>query len=226
MTAGTRNTKQTPSRARCGWWSWTTTRWPEPPSGLFWATTRCLRSLAEAADADGAFAAVQEHRPDLVLMDIRMPGGGLQADAPHQGGLSPSAHRHDDRIRRPSRFVRGAALRRAGVRAENLETHQWTAYLRSVMDGATPISDSFAERIIHELTGTAALGAAVPERLTARETDVLRLVADGLTNREIAGRLGISQNTVKNHLKNIMAKVQADNRTQLVRLALELGMLS
>jgi len=225
MTAGTRNTKQTPSRS--------VRVVVVDDHALARAAVRTILGddplfeiVAEAADADGAFAAVQEHRPDLVLMDIRMPGGGLQATRRIKAAFPQVRIVMMTVSDAPQDLFEALRSGAQGYVLKNLETHQWTAYLRSVMDGATPISDSFAERIIHELTGTAALGAAVPERLTARETDVLRLVADGLTNREIAGRLGISQNTVKNHLKNIMAKVQADNRTQLVRLALELGMLS
>lgn len=181
--------------------------------------------VAEAEDADGAVAAVQHYRPDLVLMDIRMPGGGLQATRRIKETFP------DVRIvmmtvsDAPQDLFEALRSGAQGYLLKNLETHQWTSYLRSIMDGATPISSSFAERILHELTGPSSGGVSPVEPLTAREKDVLRLVADGLTNRDIAGRLGISQNTVKNHIKNILAKLQADNRTQLVRLALERGLV-
>lgn len=181
--------------------------------------------VAEAEDADGAFAAVQSHRPDLVLMDIRMPGGGLLATRRIKEAFP------DVRIvmmtvsDAPQDLFEALRSGAQGYLLKNLETHQWTSYLRSIMDGATPISGSFAERILRELTGPGSSDPGSMEPLTAREEDVLRLVADGLTNRDIASQLGISQNTVKNHIKNILAKLQADNRTQLVRLALERGLV-
>ena len=146
-------------------------------------------------------------------------------DAAHQRSVSRRAHRHDDDVDAPQDLFEALRSGAQGYLLKNLEMHQWTSYLRSIMDGATPISGSFAERILHELTGPGASDPGCMEPLTAREEDVLRLVADGLTNRDIASQLGISQNTVKNHIKNILAKLQADNRTQLVRLALERGLV-
>lgn len=181
--------------------------------------------VAEAEDADGAFAAVQRHLPDLVLMDIRMPGGGLEATRRIKESF-PDVRivvmTVSDAARDLFEALRAGAQ---GYLLKNLETHEWTSYLRSVIDAETPISGSLAERIVHELSGPSLSDSDPGEPLTAREQQVLRLVADGLTNRDIAQRLGISENTVKNHLKNILAKLHAENRTQLVRFALERGLL-
>lgn len=208
------------------------------------AADRTFVVVGEATTAEEAFAAAKRLRPRLVLMDIRMPGDGIKATRRIKA-VFPDIRvvmiTVSDEAQHLFEALRAGAQ---GYLLKNLAPEQWTGYLRDVMDGDAPLSGTLARRILTEMTGggstasafvetrtwaVAQRSASAPllvEPLTPRETDVLQLVAQGLTNREIAERLTISENTVKNHLKNILGKVQVDNRTQLVRYALERGLIA
>ena len=180
------------------------------------------------AEADSAHAAVElvgRVRPDLVLMDMRMPGGGAWATRQIKSAF-PAVRVVVVTVSEAAEDLFEAL--RAGAQGyliKDLETQLWPEYLRSVVDAATPISQLLARRILQEI-------AQAPDQrwpsepLTPREREVLEWVALGLTNREVAHRLRISENTVKNHLKSLLAKLQAENRTQLVRLAVAHGLVS
>lgn len=187
--------------------------------------------VGEATTADEAFTAAQRLRPRLVLMDIRMPGDGIKATRrikavfPEMQVVMITV---SDDARHLFEAVRAGAQ---GYLLKNLAPEQWTEYLRSVVDGDAPVPEALARQILSEMSGvggaeeTPFIAAPPAESLTPRETDVLKLVVEGLTNREIAQALSIAENTVKNHLKNILSKWHVDNRTQLVRLALKKGLL-
>lgn len=181
--------------------------------------------VGEATTADEAVAATRRLRPQLVLMDITMPGGGIEATRRIKS-LFPTVHIVIITVADDAQTLFEAL--RAGAQGyllKDLEPRQWTAYLRSIVDGETPLSPTFTRRIVRELIRTGPRQPDPIEELTTREWEVLELVAQGLTNNEIATALSISKNTVKNHLKNILGKLQVDNRTQLVRFALERGLI-
>jgi len=183
--------------------------------------------VGEAATAQEAVELVGSLRPDLVLMDMRMPGGGawatrqIKAAFPQVRVVVVTVSKAAEDLFEA--FRSGAQ----GYLIKDLETRLWPDYLRSVLDAEAPISRPLVQRILGELAQAAPPARRwPPEPLTPREREVLEWVALGLTNREVAARLGISENTVKNHLKSILSKLQVENRTQLVREAVVHGLVS
>ena len=180
-----------------------------------------------AADGGEAVALAGTLRPDLLLMDVRMPGvGGVEATRRLADALPDlpivMLTVSEDEADLFAAIKAGAR----GYLLKNLEAAQLRAMIDGVSRGEAAITPATAARIIAELNRPGA-GAARPDpdRLTDRELDVLRLVTEGLRNKEIAARLAISENTVKYHLKNILEKLHADSRTAVAARALREGLL-
>ncbi|HEY5629803.1 MAG TPA: response regulator transcription factor, partial [Candidatus Limnocylindrales bacterium] len=170
-------------------------------------------------------------QPDLVLMDVAMPGGGglaatrrLAAEAPQIAIVMLTASEDvDDLFTAIKAGARGYLLK-------NLESGELRGMLAAVERGEAAITPAIAARILAELarpSGTPAPAAAEPDpdHLTDRELDVLRLVVRGLRNKEIAAELGISENTAKFHLRNILDKLHAQNRAEVVARAMREGLV-
>jgi two-component system nitrate/nitrite response regulator NarL len=182
--------------------------------------------VGEASDARQALEMALRLRPDLVLMDVRLPGvGGIAATAQLKARL-PACRvvmlSVSDDVQDLFEAIRSGAQ---GYLLKNLDPEDWTAYLRQIVSGEAPISREIATRILQEFAGANPPPAAAPESLTPREEEILRLVAAGHTNREIATRLDIAEGTVKNHLRNILGKLQLKNRTALASYAFRTGLL-
>jgi DNA-binding NarL/FixJ family response regulator len=187
-----------------------------------------------AGSEDEAVALAAEVRPDLVLMDVRMPGGsGLAATSRIRVALPATAiviltvsEDEDDLFEAIKSGAQGYLLK-------NLEAAQLRSMLEAVERGEAAITPATAARIIDEFVRRDRLMAAPapahpsgdPDRLTDRELDVLGLVTRGLRNKEIATELGISENTVKFHLRNILEKLHAGSRTELAARAVREGLL-
>lgn len=186
--------------------------------------------VGQASNGIEAVELAARLEPDLVLMDIRMPGGsGLEATArikASQPGTSivilTVSEDEDDLF---SAIKAGAQ----GYLLKNLEATQFRAMIEAVGRGEAAISPATAARIIEEFLRRDRVPErplADPDRLTERELDVLRLVTAGLRNKEIATGLGISENTAKYHLKNILQKLHAQSRTELATRAIRDGLVS
>lgn len=191
--------------------------------------------VGQAADAATAIELARSRSPDLVLMDIAMPGGGLAATETIAGEVPDTAivmltasEDVDDLF---------AAIR-AGARGyllKNLESGQLHSMLDAVARGEAAITPAIAARIITALAdrgagesprpGGSTPPTRDPDRLTDRELEVLESVAAGLTNKEIAADLGVTENTVKFHLRNILDKLHAQSRAEAVARALREGLL-
>lgn len=200
-----------------------------------------FRIAGEAASGEEAIARASELLPDLVLMDIRMPGiGGLEATY-RLKLLLPSAKIvmvtvSDDITHLFEAIKRGAQ----GYLLKNVSPSSWLSYLRSVAMDEAPLSKELAFRMLREFaaraetgsiqsptgTGTGLSSPVFANQLTAREKEVLEQVSTGASNREIASKLCLSEHTVKNHLKHILQKLHLDNRVQLARYAMENGLQS
>ncbi|MEK4039390.1 response regulator transcription factor [Paenibacillus sp. FSL F4-0122] len=166
-----------------------------------------------------------EWLPDLILMDIQMPGmNGLEATQkiklmfPYVKIVMITVS--DDLIHLLEALKRGAQ----GYLLKNLAPSTWIEYLHSIVHEEAPLSREVAYQILKDVSLSAVKEPQV--NLTAREQDILNGVATGWTNKEIAENYGISEYTVKNHLKNILQKLQVQNRVQLTRYALERGLIS
>ncbi|WP_269330740.1 response regulator transcription factor [Streptacidiphilus albus] len=171
--------------------------------------------VATATNGDKALAAVLEHRPDVLVTDIEMPGRtGLD--------LAAELHRAGDptRVLIVTTFARSGYLRRAvdagvaGYVLKDSPIGELAAALRRVHAG---------ERVVAPELAVAAWDAADP--LTDRERELLRAVADGATNAEIAVRLFLAEGTVRNYLSSAMAKLGARNRVEAARTAEARGWL-
>jgi DNA-binding NarL/FixJ family response regulator len=170
--------------------------------------------VGEAEDADGALSKARELHPDLVLMDIDLPGADgvaatrkIRAELPDISVVMLTVH--DDTEKLMEAVKAGAE----GYLVKNIRSAELLEQLRGVKRGEAAISRRMAARILEEFRRPEELPEPEGE-LTARELEVLELVAARLSNREIAAQLYLSEHTVKNHLKNILAKLHLRSRRQ------------
>jgi DNA-binding NarL/FixJ family response regulator len=185
-----------------------------------------IEVVGEAVDGRSAVDATRSLDPDVVVMDIAMPGlGGLEATLEiKKAGLRSKIlvlSQYDER-----EYVR--RLLKAGVSGYLLKKSAGTELanaIRAVHRGGLVLDPEVA-RIAMEDAGPAAPGGADPyETLTDREKQVLKLVAEGLANKEVADVLGISVKTAMSHREKVMEKLGLHNRTELVRFALRRGVI-
>lgn len=197
---------------------------------LFRDTTRALLSpvpdvemVAEAASADETLAAVASHLPDVVLMDLRMPGGGIEATrrvvqaAPHVAVLVLSMVEDERSLAAAlAAGARGYVLK--GTRREEL-----ASAIRGVHRGEGVFGPALARRIT-ELAAHGFTPASPFPDLTDREREVLALMARGLDNATIAARLFLSAKTVRNLASSILGKLEVHSRAEAVALARDAGL--
>ncbi|WP_336774296.1 response regulator transcription factor [Paenibacillus sp. MMO-58] len=179
--------------------------------------------VGEAENGREAIQLTEKWMPDLILMDINMKGmDGLEATKliksrfPYVKIVMVTVS--DDITHLFEALKKGAQ----GYLLKNLNPGAWHEYLKAVIFDEAPLSKELALRILQEFAqkGTPKVYS---DPLTPREQEILSWVARGASNREIADNLTISEHTVKNHLKNILQKLQMDNRVQLARYAYEQG---
>jgi DNA-binding NarL/FixJ family response regulator len=190
-----------------------------------------IEVVGEAADGAEAVERVRAERPDVVLMDIRMPGvDGLEATRriTADGGLA------DVRVIVLTTFELDEYVFEAlhagasGFLLKNVEPDELRDAVRVVAQGEALLSPSVTRRLIREFVAQPGRHRPPPEQLeqlTDREREVLALVAQGLSNQEIAERLVISPATAKTHVSRTMMKLHAHDRAQLVVLAYETGLI-
>jgi len=185
-----------------------------------------LSIVAEASDGDAAMATIQRERPDVVLLDIRMPRkGGLEVlrELGAAGALPPTIllTTFDDDEALLEAIRAGAK----GYLLKDVSLEQLTEAIRTVAAGGTVIRPAVTERVLRGLEHVRRDFDALspPDPLTKREVEILRLIAGGYSNREIAGALGTAEGTVKNHASSILSKLGVRDRTRAVLKALELG---
>ena len=189
-----------------------------------------LEVVAEAGDGQGALRAAAEHRPDVVLMDIRMPGmDGLEATERLLRGGRPGP-----RVLVLTTFGEDEylyAAMRAGASGFLLKDSPRAALLhavRTVADGSALLDPALTRRLIEEWVRRPPPSAGVPEplrRLTPRELEVFTAMARGRSNGEIAADLVLSETTVKSHVAHLLAKLDLRDRVQAVVLGYECGLI-
>jgi DNA-binding NarL/FixJ family response regulator len=179
--------------------------------------------VGEAADGAEAAALAESIVPDVILMDVRMPKqSGIEACIDIKR-IAPSAKivmltMSDDEADLYDAIKNGAS----GYLLKDASIDQVAQAIRLVADGQSLISPSMAVKLLEEFKAISRTGVkedTISPKLTARELEVLNLVAHGLNNREIAKQLFISENTVKNHVRNILEKLQLHSRMEAVMYA-------
>lgn len=184
-----------------------------------------MEVAAEAATGDEAVALAPRVRPDVILMDLRMPGGdgvgAIERLGPGHRVLVLTTFEDDADI------VRAVQSGAAGYLLKDASRTDLAAAIRDVAAGRTVLSPSVSARLDAARASAAreAGAASAPAVLSAREAEVLALVARGLTNAEIGARLFIGQATVKTHLLRVFAKLGVSDRTAAVMAAIERGVL-
>lgn len=187
-----------------------------------------IEIVGEAADGRQAIAKAREVAPDMVLMDICMPGtNGLEAtrqikaEYPDVKIVILTISEDDQNL------FEAIKLGAHGYLLKDVEPQQLVEMVRGVFQGEAPISRTAAAKILTEFSRKARETDAADRSevgLTAREREVLGLVAGGATNKDIAAALGISPSTVKNHLQSILGKLHLENRVQAAAYALREGL--
>jgi two-component system NarL family response regulator len=175
-----------------------------------------MEIVAEAGTGETGLRAFAQHRPDVVVMDLRLPdlSGREAAVAMSRGGRAPilmlTSRGQDTEVQAAFEAGVHSLLRKDFGRPELLEA------VRTVANGGSHIPDDVRER----------LGEAAPlPALTRREMEVLRSMAQGMTNRQIGAALSISDDTVKLHVKHLFRKLHVDDRTEAVAVAARRGIL-
>jgi DNA-binding NarL/FixJ family response regulator len=173
--------------------------------------------VGQASNAVDAVAEFRRHRPDITLMDLRLPGTdgtdaliAIRGEFPQARIIMLTTSDGDGDIQRAMRA--GAS----GYILKSMHMDELLSVIRSVHAGRRHIPPEVAARLAEHLGD---------DDLTARELDVLRLIRDGHRNKQIADELAISENTVNFHIKNLVDKLQANDRTHAVTIALRRGLL-
>jgi NarL family two-component system response regulator LiaR len=191
------------------------------------ATEQDIEVVGEAQDGEGAIAEVMRLGPDVVLMDLVMPGmDGLEAirqvAARHPGTriLVLTSFAGIDKIL-PA--VKAGAL---GYLLKDTGPEVLVQAIRQVHNGNSMLHPAVARKLLENLAQPAGPGDSETDALTERELDVLKLVAQGQSNHEIADRLAISEATVRTHVSHLLAKLEVSSRTQAALYALRRGLAS
>jgi len=184
-----------------------------------------IEVVAEAADGDEAVTRAIETKPDLVLMDIRMPAlDGIEAtrrllaELPETRVLILTTFDLDDYV--VDAFRAGAS----GFLLKTAPPPQLVAAVRTVQEGDALLAPSSTRKLIEQAARPPS-GAPVLDQLTAREHDVLQLLARGLTNAEIAAELVVEPSTIKSHVASLLSKLNLRDRVHAVVYAYETGLV-
>jgi len=192
------------------------------------SAARSLAVVGEAANGREAVALCRRLKPDLVLMDMRMPDeDGLVATraikerSPATAVIIVTMHAN------PEYLFEALKAGAAGYLLKDATQRELISAIRTVLRGESLLNGELATKLLQRLAReTARKDLSAPERLTARELEVLRLVAAGRTNRQIASQLFVSVGTVKVHVEHIISKLGVSDRTEAAVRAVEVGLLT
>lgn len=183
--------------------------------------------VAEGSDGDEAVGLTETHKPDLILMDIRMPRlDGIQAiEALKNAGLSVPViilTTFDDH----DLVLQGIRAGAKGYLLKDVTLESLVAAIESVASGQTMIQPAITASLLKGLASSTESGSnELPANLTPKELEVLRLMAGGYSNKEISSALSKSEGTIKNHVSSILSKLNVRDRTRAVLKAIESGLL-
>lgn len=185
--------------------------------------------IGEAGNGEEVLRLVAEHLPDVVLMDLRMPGmDGVSATRMLHGkypGVKVIVLTTFDDDEDVFEGLRAGAV---GYLLKDVSSSKLFEAIRAAAKGEYFLLPSITAKIVSELKRVTSSGSKhveLVEPLSGRETEILKLVSNGMSNRQIAATLVISEGTVKNHLSNILAKLSARDRIQAVEVARRIGLI-
>lgn len=187
-----------------------------------------IEVIGEAPDGETAIARIPEAQPDVVLLDMRMPGlSGLDV-LEHLGKsqqMPPTiilTTFDDDNL-----VLAGIKAGARGYLLKDVSLDELVGGVKTVAEGGSLVKPAVTERLMKGLEGMRTEFSSLdrPDPLTDRETEILRLMAGGYSNKEIANSLGVAEGTVKNHVSNILSKLGVRDRTRAVLKAFELGIV-
>ena len=180
--------------------------------------------VGEAADGDEALRLVRETQPDVALVDVRLPESSgielcyrIQRVAPQTQVLILTSYLDGNVVRE---CIRAGAK---GYVLKDVASTDLQRSIRELVQGESPVDPRAARMMIHWLREGPE--ADTPDHFTLREIEILRLIAEGLTNREIAERICLSENTVKTYIQGLYQKLDARNRIEAVMRATRWGLL-
>jgi len=187
-----------------------------------------IEVVAEAADGAEAIRMIPEVNPDVVLLDMRMPGlSGLDVlrDLAGKGTLPATiilTTFDDDEL-----VLAGIQSGARGYLLKDVALADLVNAIRTVAEGGSIVKPAVTQRLLKGLENLQNQFSSLeqPDPLTERETEILRLMAGGYSNKEIANSLGVAEGTVKNHVSNILSKMGVRDRTRAVLKAFELGQI-
>jgi len=190
----------------------------------FLETHADLAIVGEAEDADSAVRLCAEHHPDVALVDLVMPGGGIEATRSIRAA-SPSTQvvllTSFEDAQQIVAAVQAGAL---SCLLKDVDADALADALRKAAGGEAVLHPRVAARLMDALRRGPAPGSEVLESLSQREREVLALIAEGLSNQLIAERLGIGEKTVKTHVSNVLGKLNVSDRTQAAVYAWKSGL--
>jgi len=183
--------------------------------------------VGEAGDGQEAIRLVNKARPDVVLMDVSLPGGiggleateGILADQPQVKVIILTQYEHREYIKRAIRIGAHGYLVKRSV------SQQLKEAIQAVHQGKRYLPPAAAEELVDMVTGGRSLDEDDYERLTRREKQVFKLLAEGKTSREIAAYLTISLKTAMAHRANVMTKLGVHSRAEVVKYAIRKGII-
>jgi two-component system nitrate/nitrite response regulator NarL len=182
--------------------------------------------VGEASNGLEALEACERLNPDVVLLDIRMPGmNGLETTRlirEQYAQIKVIILSVSDAATDLFTAIKNGAQ---GYLLKNMDPAEWLNYLGALLEEQSDIPTMMADRLFYRFRTGQSAERPLIDLLTPREREILALVARGDTNRQIAAALNIAENTVKNHIKNLLDKLSLDNRVQLAALAVKHEML-
>ncbi|WKZ37378.1 MAG: response regulator transcription factor [Anaerolineales bacterium] len=195
--------------------------------GLMKTRDDLVEVVGEAETGEDAILLAEQLRPDVILMDIYMPQmDGLQAAKEIHERFPQIAIVMLTSSEKDGHLYEAVQIGAAGYLLKSLDANELFDLLNGLASGEPAMTRAMAGKLLKAVANRLADDEKGEQVLTERELFVLRLVASGATNSEIADKLSISINTVKSHLKNILEKLQLENRTQAAMYALKHGLVS
>jgi DNA-binding NarL/FixJ family response regulator len=179
--------------------------------------------VGETEDADGLVATAQALRPDVVLVDLVMPGDGIDAIRRLQALPTPPRALVLTSFAGDNKVVPALRAGAAGYLLKDVDPLELEAAIRTVHRGGTLLSPTASTPVIDAVRGDASIEDERLVRLSPRERDVIACLARGLSNRAISEELYVSEKTVKTHVSSILSKLRVSDRTQAAVYALRHG---